>query len=300
MIPVAVGVTAVVFFLIHLVPGDPARAILGPRAPEERIQALHEEWGLDEPLPAQFVLFVSKLAQGDLGNSLIYNEPAGELIASRLPVTLLLLVFATILTVLISLPLATLGAVRANRLPDHVVRAIPLLGLGMPAFWVGIMLMMIFAVELRLFPVGGYGQTLPDQLRATFLPALTVALAIMPVTVRSLRAALIEVLTADYIATARAKGLSGWRVLIHHALRNSIIPTIVVLGVSVGWLVGNTLVVERVFALPGIGALMINSIVIRDFPVVQGITFVVAILVVLVNLATDLVHAKLDPRVRLG
>jgi peptide/nickel transport system permease protein len=299
LVPIAFGVTILVFFLIHLVPGDPARTMLGNHATPQNVALLHRQWGLDEPLPVQYWRFLARIARGDLGSSLFYSVPAGRLVLERLPPTLWLIGLATILAVLISVPLAALAATKRDRAADHVVRAVPLVGLGFPQFWVGIMLLLVFGLHLgRAFPVGGYGSGLLGHLHSMFLPALTVALGITPILVRSLRASLLEVLESDYVTTARSKGLPERRVLVRHALRNAVISTVSVLGVNIGFLVGGTLVVEQVFALPGIGQLMINSIFQRDFPVVQAVTLVFAVMVVLVYLLTDVVHALLDPRVR--
>ncbi len=300
MIPILFGLVVVVFGLIHLVPGDPVRAILGPRVPQVRVDQLRAELGLDRPLVEQFLAYLGGLLRGDLGISLNYDDPVFEVIADRLPPTLGLLAMAGILSVLIAVPLAVIAATWADRAPDHVVRVVPLVGLGMPSFWLGIMLLTLFGVHLGWFPIGGYGRTPTDQLHALFLPALTAALALVPIVVRSLRSAMVDVLDADFITTARSKGLSERHVVVHHGVRNGIIPAVAVFGVSIGWLVGNTLVVERVFAIPGLGSLMLESIKVRDFPMVQGITLVVGVVVVLVSLATDLVHASLDPRIRLG
>jgi len=299
MVPVVLGVTILVFFMIHLVPGDPARTMLGTHASPERIALLHKEWGLDESLPAQYVKFMQRLVHGDLGNSLYYRVPARELIVDRLPVTLWLIGYGTGLSILIALPLAAIAASRRDAVRDQVVRVVPLVGLGFPSFWVGIMLLLAFALNMgRLFPVGGYGTGFAGHVRSMFLPALTVAIAISPILIRSLRASLLNVLESDYITTARSKGLPERRVLIRHALRNAVISTVAVLGVNIGYLIGGTLIIEQVFALPGVGQLMINSIFTRDFPVVQGVALVFAILVVLVYLITDVVHSMLDPRVR--
>ena len=299
MIPIAFGVTLLVFFLIHLVPGDPARSMLGTRATPERIAALHEEWGLDKPLPIQYWRFLERLVHGDLGQSLFYSVSAGRLVVERLPVTLWLIGLGSLFAVAIAVPLAVLAATKRDRLPDHAIRAVPLVGLGFPQFWIGIMLLLAFALHAgRAFPVGGYGEGFFGHLRSMFLPALTVALAIAPILIRSLRASMLEVLESEYVTTARAKGLPERRVLIRHGLRNAVISMVSVLGVNIGFLVSGTLVVEQVFALPGIGQLMINSIFQRDFPVVQAVTLAFAVMVVLVYLATDLVHALLDPRVR--
>jgi peptide/nickel transport system permease protein len=299
MVPIALGVTVLVFFLIHLVPGDPARTMLGTRATPQGIARLHEQWGLDEPLPVQYQRFMERLVQGDLGSSLFYSVPAGRLVVERLPVTLWLIGMATVLAVLIAVPLAAIAAAKRDRLADHLIRAVPLVGLGFPAFWIGIMLLLAFALNTgRAFPVGGYGEGALGHLQSMFLPGLTVALGIAPILIRSLRASLLEVLESEYVTTARSKGLSERRVLVRHALRNAVISTVSVLGVNIGFLIGGTLVVEQVFALPGVGQLMINSIFQRDFPVVQAVTLVFAVLVVLVYLLTDIAHALLDPRVR--
>jgi peptide/nickel transport system permease protein len=299
MVPIVLGVTILVFFLIHLVPGDPARTMLGTRATPQGIARLHEQWGLDEPLPVQYQRFMERLARGDLGSSLFYSVPAGRLVWERLPVTLWLIVMAAVLSVVIAVPLAAIAAARRDRLSDHAIRAVPLVGLGFPQFWIGIMLLLAFALNNgRAFPVGGYGEGALGHLRSMFLPALTVALGISPILIRSLRASMLEVLESEYVTTARSKGLSERRVLVRHALRNAVVSAVSVLGVNIGFLIGGTLVVEQVFALPGLGQLMINSIFQRDFPVVQAVTLVFAVLVVLVYLLTDIAHALLDPRVR--
>ena len=299
LVPIVLGVTVLVFFLIHLVPGDPARTILGNHATPQKVALLHREWGLDKPLPVQYWRFLERMVRGDLGSSLFYSVPAGRLVVQRLPPTLWLIGLGTLFAVLIAVPLAALSATKRDRLPDQIVRAVPLVGLGFPQFWLGIMLLLAFGLHLgRRFPVGGYGNGVLGHLHSMFLPGLTVALAIAPILVRSLRASLLEVFESDYVTTARSKGLPERRVLVRHALRNAVISTVSVLGVNIGFLVGSTLIVEQVFALPGIGQLMINSIFQRDFPIVQAVTLVFAIMVVLVYLLTDVVHALLDPRVR--
>jgi peptide/nickel transport system permease protein len=300
-VPIALGVTFLTFMLIHLIPGDPALTILGNKATPAKIALLHKEWGLDKPLPVQYVKFLGRMLHGDLGTSLFYGVNAGGLVWQKLPVTLFLIAFGGLLSMIIAVPLALIAATKRDRLPDHLVRAVPLVGFGMPPFWVGIMLLLIFALHLgRAFPVGGYGHGFGGHVQAMFLPALTVALAFVPILIRSLRNALLEVLQSDYITTARSKGLGDRRVLLKHALRNAIISTTAVLAVNLAYLVGGTLIVEQVFDLPGIGQLMINSIFQRDFPVVQAVTLAFAVLVVLIYLVADVVQAMLDPRVRFG
>jgi peptide/nickel transport system permease protein len=220
-------------------------------------------------------------------------------ITERIAPTLWLLTYAAFLSVLIAVPLASLAASKKDAIRDQTVRVVPLVGLGFPQFWTGIMLLLLVALNSGgFFPVGGYGNGVTGHLRAMFLPALTVAVGIAPILIRSLRASMLGVLEADYITTARSKGIPERRVLMNHALRNAIISMVTVLGINIGYLVGGTLVIEQVFAIPGIGQLMINSIFARDFPVVQGVTLVFAILVVLVYLMADVAHAMLDPRVR--
>ncbi|HEY1513058.1 MAG TPA: ABC transporter permease [Gaiellaceae bacterium] len=299
LVPIALGVTILVFFLIHLVPGDPAVTILGNQATPARVALLHHQWGLDRPLPVQYAKFMGRIVHGNLGDSLFYGVSAGHLVLQRLPVTLWLIGLGMLLSVVVAVPLAALAATNRDRIPDHVVRAVPLIGLGFPPFWVGIVLLLVFGLHLgRAFPVGGYGNGFVGHLHSMFLPALTVAFGIAPILIRSLRASLLEVLESEYVTTARSKGLPESRVLVRHALRNAVVSTVSVLGVNIGYLVGGTLVIEQVYALPGIGQLMINSIFQRDFPVVQAVTLVFSIMVVLVYLLSDVAHALLDPRVR--
>jgi peptide/nickel transport system permease protein len=221
------------------------------------------------------------------------------MVIERTPVTLWLLVYSTLLAMLIAVPLATVAARRKDGAVDQIVRAVPIVGLGMPAFWLGIMLILLFAAQVwKVFPVGGYGNGIWGHVVSMFLPSLTIAIGTVPVLIRSLRASLLRVLESDYVTTARAKGLSESRVLIRHALRNGIMPMITVLGINLGFLIGNTVVVEKVFTLPGVGAMIFDGINQRDFAVVQGVTLVLATLVVLVNVTIDVTYSLLDPRVR--
>jgi peptide/nickel transport system permease protein len=221
-----------------------------------------------------------------------------SLIIRQLPPTLWLIIYAAVIAVVISVPAAMIAATRKDAVRDHVVRVVPLLGLGMPAFWLALILQTLLAVKYRLFPVTGYGTGIVGHLHSMFLPSLTVAIALCPVVIRSLRASMLNVLGADFITTARAKGVPGRRLFVRHVLRNAVIPAVTVLGINIGFLIGGTVVVEQVFGIPGIGNLMINSIFQRDFPVVQGVALVFGVLVVLVNLLTDVTYASLDPRVR--
>ncbi len=298
MVPVLLGITFLVFFLIHLVPGDPATTLLGQHATPQRVAALRERWHLTESVPIQYASYIGRLLKGDLGDSFLFQISVSSLVLARLLPTVGLLVYATILSILISVPLAVLAATKQDSLRDHFVRGIPVVGLGMPPFWVGIMLVLVFALRLRWFPVGGLGVGLAGQIRALFLPSLTIAIAISPLVIRSLRASMLEVLQAEYVTTARAKGMPERRVISHHVLRNALLPAVTILGVNIGFFIGGTVVIESVFSIPGLGQLMIQAIFSRDFPVVQGVTLIFGMMVVLVNLLTDLSYSFLDPRVR--
>jgi peptide/nickel transport system permease protein len=295
---VAFGVTFIVFLMVHLIPGDPAVSILGIHATPRAVAILHREWGLNRPLPSQYWLFLDRLLHGNLGQSLYYGQSTTSLVLGHLPATLWLITYAAVLSVLISVPLAMIAASRRDALRDHVVRAVPLVGLGMPPFWLAFLLILVFAIKLQAFPVSGYGSGFFGHLRSMFLPSLTAALALSPVVIRSLRASMLTVLGAEYITTARSKGVPGHRLFLRHVLRNAVIPAVTVLGINIGFLIGTTVIIEEVFAIPGVGQLMINSIFQRDFPVVQGVTLVFAIMVVLLNLLADVAYAALDPRVR--
>ncbi len=296
---VIVGVAIAAFVLLHIVPGDPARAVLGQHATDESVAALRRQWGLNSSLAHQFVTFVRDLATVHLGRSYFYHESVASLIGQRIGETAALVVAATVFAIVISVPLAAIAASNRDRAADHAVRGVSVVGLGMPSFWIGIVLIEILSVSLKLLPVGGYGSNLGGHLQSLVLPGLTASLAIVPILVRSLRVGMLEVLQADFIALARAKGIGEVRVLLAHAARNAVIPTLTLLGLNIAFLVGSTVVVEQVFALNGLGSLLLDSITNRDYPVVQGITIVLATAVVLINLATDLLAARLDPRIRL-
>jgi peptide/nickel transport system permease protein len=298
MVIVVFGITVIVFFMVHLTPGDPARIYLGTRATDSAVANLHHQWGLDRPLPAQYGLFMGRLIRGDLGTSLLYQSSDARLILDRLPSTLWLLAYSIVLSLLIAVPLAALSATKKDSVRDHTVRLASVISLGMPSFWVGIMLILVLGVNIHAFPVGGYGNGVLGHLWSMFLPGLTIAIAVSPLLLRSLRASMLNVLDADFVATARSKGIPRRRILVSHVLRNAIIPMITVLGVNVSFLIGGTVVVEKVFALPGLGNLMLQAILARDFPVVQAVTLVFAVMVVLVNLMTDVMYTLLDPRVR--
>lgn len=296
---VVAGVVVVTFLLLHLIPGDPAQSMLGNRATPEAVAALRQQWGLDRPLWTQFGSFLARLfTRGDTGNSLFYQVPSRELIFPRIGVTLELVFLAGVLCVLITVPLALWAAIRKDRWVDQLIRIIPSVGAGLPALWVGLLLIVAFGVHLRWFPVGGAGPGPWLTFRGLVLPAFTAAIAIVPVLIRSLRAGMLEVLESDYIAAARAKSLSEPRVLLAHVARNAAVPTLTLLGLNLAYLAGGTVVVERVFGIDGLGNLMFDSISNRDFPVVQGVALFFGVVVVAVNLLTDLLSGAVDPRLR--
>jgi len=299
VLPALFGISLVVFFLVHAIPGDPADVILGQHATDDRVKAIHHLLGIDRSLPVQYFSFLNHLVHGSLGTSFYNNTSVTSLIAGRLSATLFLLFGGIILALLISLPLAILAASKEGAVRDQVVRVVPIIGLGMPQVWIGIELILLLGLKVRLFPVSGFGSTFSEHLRSTFLPSLSIAIGLSPILIRSLRAAMLEILEADFVLTARAKGISRTRVMLSHVVRNSIIASVTVLGVNIAYLVGSTVIVERVFAIPATGGLMIDAISQRDYPIVQGVTIFFALVVVIVNLLADLIHAALDPRVAL-
>ncbi|WP_288432508.1 ABC transporter permease [uncultured Deinococcus sp.] len=300
IIPTFLAVTLLVFLLVRLLPGDPASAVLGDRATAEIVERTNRELGLDRPLPVQFGLFVQRLLQGDLGDSISLKVPVLRLIAERLPVTLFLSVYAAVLGVLLAVPLAVLAAVRRNTWVDALIRGVFQVGLSLPVFYVALQLLTLLGARLGWFPIGGYGEGFTGHLYHLFLPALTLGLNLAAVLVRTLRNSVIEVLTAEYVSFARAKGLRGRVIMTRHVLRNALIATVTLLGLNIGGLIGGAVITESVFAIPGVGRLMVDAIFGRDYPVIQGLTLTFAVVVSLVFLVTDLIHSRLDPRVELN
>jgi peptide/nickel transport system permease protein len=298
LVPTLFLVLVVIFVLVRLLPGDPTSAMLGDRATDADVARLNAQLGLDRSIPAQFLLFLQRIVQGDLGTSIHLKVPVMRLILEKMPVTLALTGFAALLAVLMAVPLAFVAAMRRGRAADTAIRGAFQIGLSMPIFYLGLVLLTVFAAGLRWFPVGGYGDTWADRAWHLFLPALTLALSLSAVLMRNLRASIVEVLGAEYVDFARSKGLAPRLVLGRHVLRNALISTVTLFGLSVGTLIGGAVITETVFAIPGAGRLMIDSIYGRDYPVVQGLTLAMAVLVSLVFLATDLVQTALDPRVK--
>ncbi len=297
LIPTFVFIFVVIFVIVRLLPGDPTSAILGDRATDADVERINRNLGLDKPIPVQFMVFVGRILEGDLGSSIHLKAPVVDLIRQRMPVTLLLTGMAALIAVVLAVPLAFVAALRNGSAVDNIIRGAFQVGLSMPVFYIGLVLLTVFAAHLRWFPVGGYGDTFGERLYHLFLPALTIALSLAAVLMRNLRAAILEVIGSEYVAFARAKGLRPRLILARHVLRNALISTVTLFGLSVGTLFGGAVITETVFGIPGVGRLMIESIYGRDYPVIQGLTLALALLVSLIFLITDIVQAALDPRI---
>lgn len=297
MVFVLFGVTIVIFGMVHFLPGDPAAILLGDRGTQQNIADLRQQLGLNKSLPEQYWQFVSGFVQGQMGTSLQFRQPVRDMVISRLPITVGLATYAMAIAGIVTLTCGLLAAVNRGGVVDQVIRVVFLLILTTPNFWFGILLILVLSLAFKLFPVAGFGNTFKDHIWYLFLPSLTLGLQFSAVLIRNLRSQVILTLRSDFVRTARAKGLLERAVLIRHVLRNALLSTVTIFGLQFGFLVGGTLVVETVFAIPGLGQLLFQSITSRDYPVVQAITVVTAIMVILVNLAVDLSYSLLDPRV---
>ncbi|MBD9651131.1 ABC transporter permease [Ensifer sp. ENS09] len=298
IIPTFLLVMIFIFLLVRMLPGDPAIAMAEAKATDAQLEQIRHNLGLDQPLPMQFLVFVKNTLTGDLGRSIMLKAPVTEVILSRLPTTIFLALYSVVLAVLLAGPLAFLAASRVNSPVDVAIRGVFQVGLSMPVFYIGLLLLTVLAAQLRWFPVGGYGKSFLANLYHLILPALSVALYTSAIILRNLRASLIEVLDAEYVQFARAKGLSPRIIMTRHVLRNALVSTVTLLGLSIGNLMSGTLVTETVFAIPGVGRLMLEAIFARDYPLIQGLTLTFAVLVSVVFLLTDVVQSWLDPRLR--
>ena len=300
MVPVVIGITIITFFLIRLIPGDPVTAMLGNHYTPQLASRLRASLGLDKSMWQQYLIFAGNLLHGDLGNSIYYQTSVVSLIEDRLEPTVWLVLYAALLALFITLPLAVAAALNRDGIVDQIIRGSFIVTLAMPSFWVGIILQLVLSVHFRLFPVSGFGDTFGDRLYHLFLPALTIALGFSAVLIRSLRNSILSVMTADYVDTARAKGLSGRRIMVRHILRNALLSTVTIFGINIAFLMGSTVIIEDIFAVGGIGNLLISAILQRDYAVVQGVVLLIAVFVVTINLLTDIAYALLDPRVSLA
>ncbi|MEI2684823.1 MAG: ABC transporter permease [Cypionkella sp.] len=300
MIPTFFLVMIIIFFLVRLLPGDPAIAIAGDKASNAELDAIRQKLGLDRSLVTQFWFFFTSTLQGNLGQSILLKKPVLDAIMDRFPATLFLTIYTVLMSVCIAGPLAFVAALNRNRWPDTLIRSVFQIGLSMPVFYIGLLLMTFLGGYLRLFAVGGYGSNWQEHFSHLFLPAFTVALYTSAIIMRNLRSSVIEVLDAEYVQFARAKGLPSQVILGRHVLRNALISTVTLLGLSIGNLISGTLVTETVFAVPGVGRLMLEAIFARDYPLIQGLTLTFAVLVSVVFLLTDIFQSMLDPRMRLS
>lgn len=289
------GVISIVFLLIHMIPGDPVEIMLGESASTADREALRIALGLNQPLMVQFQHYLSGLLHLDMGNSIHFRRPVADLLMERLPVTAMLAAVTLLLTVIMALPLGIMAAVRRHSLWDTGAMSFSMLGVSIPNFWLGPILILVFSLWLGWFPVSGHGG--PDSV---VLPALTLSTGLVAVLSRMVRSSMLEVLGEDYMRTAKAKGMPPQRVILHHGLRNALLPVITLLGLQLGALLAGAVITETVFSWPGVGLLTIESIQSRDYPVVQACVLLISITYVLVNLLTDLAYAWIDPRIRLG
>jgi ABC-type dipeptide/oligopeptide/nickel transport system permease component len=299
-VPVLFGITLIAFLSIHLVPGDPIRIMTNGRISDAAIAEVYHQLGMDQPLLIQYVWFVGHALVGDLGTSIIQKAPVAKIVGERLLPSVFLLSYSAVLSVVLAVPLAILAAQKRNRPIDHLIRIGGTISFAMPSFWLGLLLILFFGLDLKWFPVSGYGEGFLAHLHHLFLPALTIALFLAPLLIQSLRASMLEVLTAEYIEVARAKGLGERRILLKYVLRSALIPVVTILAVNIGWLVSGSVIVESVFSIAGLGSLLVQAVSTRDYPVIQGLTIVFSLLVIGVNLLADLAYAMIDRRVREG
>ncbi len=316
MAAVLVALLVIVSLLLRMIPGDPVDAMMSgnPGMTQENMDAVREQLGLNAPMYEQITDYSLGLLQGDLGDSLRFRTPVLPLITEKLPPTIELTVFAMLLAMLIALPLGVLTALKRDRPADYIGSIVAVLGISIPAFLLGILLILVFAVEWRIFPAAGYGGSmasairtlvttgdvgpLKESLRYLFLPAITLGVTVAAYNARMVRSSMIEVLGQDYIRAARAKGLKSETVILRHALRNALIPIVTILGLQIGYLLSGAFVVENVFAWPGIGRFSVQALAWRDYPTIQGIVMITALIFLTINLIVDLLYALIDPRIR--
>lgn len=301
MVPVLFIVSVVVFAIIHLIPGNPAEIMAGPNATDEQLAALRHQYGLDQPLWLQYFIWLGNLLSGNLGHSFINDFPVGRLIALRVPATVELAIASAIIGALIALPLGIISALRPGSLIDFISTLFSALSFAVPAFWLAILLMLLFSLQLRWLPPSGrpnFGEQPFEHLKSLIMPALTLGIAMAAKLTRYLRSSMLDVLDQDYTRTARSKGLGERLVVIRHVLRNALIPVVTVFGLQIGDLLSGAIIVESIFAWPGVGRLTIQSIGWRDYSILQASVMFIVLAFLVVNLLTDLTYAFIDPRIR--
>jgi peptide/nickel transport system permease protein len=303
LVPTLMGVTLVVFLMMHFIPGDPVTNMMGEMFSQEDAQKLRQELGLDQPVLVQYLKWLAFLVQGDWGRSIFTNRDVLTEILYRLPVSVELLVLSTLVSLLIALPAGVIAALRPNSWKDYSAMMLAMAGVSIPEFFLGVLLFLFFALVLGWLPVSGYvsiGEHPMENLRHMVLPVIALGFPRAALLTRLVRASLLEVLKMEYVTTARAKGLGEWWVVLKHALKNALIPTITVIGLQIGFLIGGAIVIETVFAVPGIGSFGIDAIIKRDYPQVQAFVLVGACVFVAANLMVDLLYVVIDPRIQYG
>lgn len=293
MIPTLLGLTIIVFLVLHLSPGNPVDLIAGPNAPPEVRENIEKKLGLDQPLYTQYFNFLKNVFSGDLGTSILQNRPVLEIISERIPITFQLGLYALIFSFLIAIPIGVIAAVNRNAALDYASMVGALIGLSLPTFLFGLVLLYIFGYKLEWLPLSGYG-----TYKHLILPTLTVGLTDAAITARMVRSSMLEQIRQDYIRTARSKGLREEKILYKHALKNAMIPIVTLFGMRLGLIFGGSVIIETVFSIPGIGKLIVDSVFSRDYPVVQGSLLVLTALVLIGNLIADILYAVVDPRIK--
>lgn len=299
LIPVLLGISLITFVLIQLTPGDPVRIMLGPKASQEAVDFVRARYGLDQPVLVQYAYYLLNAIRGDFGQSIIYRSPVGPVIVERMAPTIFLILYGLALSVAFTLALATAAARSRGRWVDQLVRLVCVGSVGIPSYFVGLMLILGLCLRLKLFPVSGYAPTLLENLYHLFLPALTIAIGVTPILTRNLRATFIQQMDADYATAGRSKGLPERYIFGRHVFWNSLLPTVNLMGVVASFLIGGTVVIENVFNIPGLGQALIRGVLTRDYFVVQAVTLVLACGIVITNFIVDVVTVLLDPRVKL-
>jgi peptide/nickel transport system permease protein len=300
IIPILWLVSVLVFSLIHLVPGDPVMVILGTTAEKVQVEAMRHKLGLDQPLLVQYGSWIGNLLRGELGRSIVSDEPVMEMILHRLPTTLTVAAAALLLSLSISIPAGILSSLRHNTYTDYVFMGLVILAVSMPSFWLALLFILLFSVKLRLLPMMGWVSIFADfweGLKYLILPAMSLAFILAAVVARMTRSSMLEVLREDYIVTALSKGTPKRLIVFKHALKNAFAPVLTIIGFQVGFLLGGTVVIEDIYSIPGVGRLIFTAITNRDYPVVQGCILMVTVVYVFVNAAVDLAYAYFDPRV---
>ena len=299
LIPVLIGISAVTFLLLQMTPGDPVRLMLGPKAGPEAIAFVRARYGLDQPIFLQYFYYLKNILQGDFGQSIAFRAPVTQVLLERIAPTIYLILYGLVISISLTLVLAIAAARRRGKWVDHMIRLLCVAGVGVPSYFIGLMLILVLCLHWHLFPVSGYGTSFGNNLWHLFLPALTVGIAVTPILTRNLRATFIQQLDMDYAVACRSKGLTERAIFARHVFWNSLLPTVNLLGVVVAFLIGGTVIIENAFNIPGLGTLLIRAVLTRDYFVVQAVTLILAIGVVLANFAVDIITVMLDPRVKM-